>query len=65
MYLWLGIEPSFQLPYRGVLTNGLRRGERNTGFEPVTSNLEGWRSTTELIPHETIINYLSQTVKCR
>ena len=39
--------------------------ERNTGFEPVTSNLEGWRSTTELIPHETIINYLSLIVKCR
>lgn len=27
----------------------LKRGKRNTGFEPVTSNLEGWRSTTELI----------------
>ena len=38
--------------------------ERNTGFEPVTSNLEGWRSTTELIPHDTIINYLSLIVKC-
>lgn len=26
MYLWLGIEPNFQLPCRGVLTNRLRRG---------------------------------------
>ena len=25
--------------------------ERATGFEPVTSSLEGWHSTTELRPH--------------
>ena len=25
--------------------------ERETGFEPATSSLEGWRSTAELFPH--------------
>src|SRR5262245_52248816 len=25
--------------------------ERETGFEPATPSLEGWRSTTELFPH--------------
>ena len=24
--------------------------ERETGFEPATSTLEGWHSTTELLP---------------
>ena len=28
----------------------LKEGKRNIGFEPMTFSLEGWRSTTELIP---------------
>src|SRR5215470_17361924 len=27
------------------------RVERETGFEPATPSLEGWRSTAELFPH--------------
>ena len=28
-----------------------QRVERETGFEPATPSLEGWRSTAELFPH--------------
>src|SRR5215467_251986 len=28
--------------------------ERETGFEPATPSLEGWRSTTELFPHRDV-----------
>ena len=33
--------------------------ERETGFEPATSSLEGWRSTAELFPHGKTISKLS------
>src|ERR1039458_5805160 len=33
--------------------------ERETGFEPATSTLEGWHSTTELLPHRNTQKYPS------
>ena len=29
--------------------------ERETGFEPATPSLEGWRSTAELFPPESVV----------
>src|SRR5881409_1215368 len=44
--------PTFVAPGKAV---GSRyRLERETGFEPATPSLEGWRSTAELFPHFSI-----------
>jgi hypothetical protein len=34
----------------GALLAWVKIMERETGFEPATSTLEGWHSTTELLP---------------
>src|SRR3989442_1552049 len=38
------------VPHAGVQDAGAEV-ERETGFEPATPSLEGWRSTAELFPH--------------
>ena len=35
--------------------------ERETGFEPATSSLGSWHSTTELLPLEIVFNYLAES----
>ena len=35
--------------------------ERETGFEPATSSLGSWHSTTELLPPEIVFNYLAES----
>ena len=47
------------------LPHKLNKMERETGFEPATSTLEGWHSTTELLPHRRMqsIIVFYQTVK--
>ena len=45
--------PTFVAPGKAV---GSRyRLERETGFEPATPSLEGWRSTAELFPPESVV----------
>ncbi len=36
--------------------------ERETGFEPATPSLEGWNSTTELLPHFNNKEHLKQKI---
>src|SRR5262249_34790885 len=46
-------------PLRSVCPNAIERSqpdmERETGFEPATPSLEGWRSTPELFPRASSI----------
>jgi hypothetical protein len=35
--------------------------ERETGLEPATSSLGSWHSTTELLPLESVFNYLAES----
>ena len=37
----------------------IEKMERETGFEPATSSLGSWHSTTELLPRSCIFRYLT------
>ena len=39
----------------------IEKMERETGFEPATSSLGSWHSTTELLPLAIVLNYLSES----
>ncbi len=40
-----------------------KRIKRETGFEPATSSLGSWRSTTELLPHLVSLPYTMYTIE--
>ncbi len=44
---------------RFSVTRKLLKMERETGFEPATSSLGSWHSTTELLPRSCVFRYLA------